>query len=27
VRPMIDTLGFTPMSLREGLARTFTERS
>ena len=27
VRPMIDTLGFTPMPLREGLARTFTERS
>jgi uncharacterized protein YbjT (DUF2867 family) len=27
VRPMIDTLGFTPMPLREGLARTFTDRS
>jgi uncharacterized protein YbjT (DUF2867 family) len=27
VRPMIDTLGFTPMPLREGLARAFTERS
>ncbi|HME26395.1 MAG TPA: NAD(P)H-binding protein [Acetobacteraceae bacterium] len=27
VRPMIDTLGFTPMALREGLARTFTGRS
>ena len=27
VRPMIDTLGFTPMVLREGLARTFTARS
>jgi uncharacterized protein YbjT (DUF2867 family) len=27
VRPMIDTLGFTPMALREGLARTFTARS
>ena len=27
VRPMIDTLGFTPMPLREGLARTFTERN
>jgi nucleoside-diphosphate-sugar epimerase len=26
VRPMIDTFGFTPMALREGLARTFTER-
>ena len=27
VRPMIETLGFTPMALREGLARTFTGRS
>jgi uncharacterized protein YbjT (DUF2867 family) len=27
VRPMIDTLGVTPMPLREGLARTFTGRS
>ena len=27
VRPMIDTLGFTPMALRDGLARTFTGRS
>jgi nucleoside-diphosphate-sugar epimerase len=27
VRPMIDTLGFTPMTLGEGLARTFTRRS
>jgi nucleoside-diphosphate-sugar epimerase len=27
VRPMIETLGFTPMPLREGLAHTFTERS
>jgi nucleoside-diphosphate-sugar epimerase len=27
VGPMIDTLGFTPMTLREGLARTFTGRS
>jgi uncharacterized protein YbjT (DUF2867 family) len=27
VRPMIDTLGITPLPLREGLARTFTERS
>jgi uncharacterized protein YbjT (DUF2867 family) len=27
VRPMINTLGFTPMTLREGLARTFTERN
>ncbi|HEY2615987.1 MAG TPA: NAD(P)-dependent oxidoreductase [Acetobacteraceae bacterium] len=27
VRPMIDTLGFRPMPLREGLARTFTGRS
>ena len=27
VRPMIDTLGSTPMPLAEGLARTFTERS
>jgi len=27
VRPMIETLGFTPMPLREGLARTFTKRS
>ena len=27
VRPMIDTLGVTPMTLHEGLARTFTDRS
>jgi hypothetical protein len=27
VRPMIDTLGFKPMPLDEGLARTFTHRS
>jgi nucleoside-diphosphate-sugar epimerase len=27
VRPMIETLGFTPISLQEGLARTFTRRS
>jgi nucleoside-diphosphate-sugar epimerase len=27
VRPMIETLGFTPMSLQDGLARTFTKRS
>ena len=27
VRPMIDTLGVEPISLAEGLARTFTERS
>jgi nucleoside-diphosphate-sugar epimerase len=27
VRPMIDALGFTPMPLCEGLARTFTSRS
>jgi len=27
VRPMIDTLGFEPISLSEGLARTFAERS
>jgi hypothetical protein len=27
VRPMIDTLGFTPITLREGLARTLTDRS
>jgi len=27
VRPMIETLGFTPISLQEGLARTFTGRS
>ena len=27
VRPMIDTLGFTPIPLHEGLARTFTDRS
>ncbi len=26
VRPMIDTLGFEPIPLREGLARTFTDR-
>ena len=26
VRPMIGTLGFTPMSLNEGLARTFTRQ-
>jgi uncharacterized protein YbjT (DUF2867 family) len=27
IRPMVDTLGFTPMPLAEGLARTFTTRS
>ncbi|HLY90120.1 MAG TPA: SDR family oxidoreductase [Acetobacteraceae bacterium] len=27
IRPMVDTLGFTPMPLTEGLARTFTPRS
>jgi len=27
VQPMIETLGFTPISLQEGLARTFTRRS
>jgi hypothetical protein len=27
IRPMVDTLGFTPMSLAAGLARTFTIRS
>jgi nucleoside-diphosphate-sugar epimerase len=27
VRPMIETLGFTPISLQEGLARTFRRRS
>jgi uncharacterized protein YbjT (DUF2867 family) len=27
IRPMVDTLGFTPMPLTEGLARTFTARS
>ena len=27
VRPMIETLGFTPIPLQEGLARTFTRRS
>jgi hypothetical protein len=27
VRPMIDTLGFQPIPLAEGLARTFTQRS
>jgi nucleoside-diphosphate-sugar epimerase len=27
VRPMIDALGFTPMALRDGLARTFSGRS
>jgi uncharacterized protein YbjT (DUF2867 family) len=27
VHPMIETLGFTPMSLHEGLVRTFTNRS
>jgi uncharacterized protein YbjT (DUF2867 family) len=27
IRPMVDTLGFTPMPLAEGLARTFTPRS
>ena len=26
VRPMIDTLGFEPIPLQEGLARTFTDR-
>ena len=27
IQPMVDTLGFTPMPLTEGLARTFTPRS
>jgi uncharacterized protein YbjT (DUF2867 family) len=27
IQPMVDTLGFTPISLAEGLARTFTPRS
>jgi len=27
VQPMIETLGFTPISLQDGLARTFTRRS
>ena len=27
VQPMIETLGFAPISLQDGLARTFTRRS